>query len=114
MMSVFEKFTGLTFSEHMQIKKLKKKLAMIGKSDGRNISTQRTITFEKMYHDGICKVKKNYYTKMIEFYDLVPVLGKVEGGAECDVAGADELTAELEFNTLVVDNTGIDVFGLNT
>ena len=27
-----------------------------------------------MYRDGICKVKKNYYTKMIEFHDLNYVL----------------------------------------
>ena len=27
-----------------------------------------------MYKDGICKVRKNYYTKMIEFFDLNYVL----------------------------------------
>ncbi|MCR4745739.1 MAG: conjugal transfer protein TraE [Lachnospiraceae bacterium] len=42
--------------------------------DGKKISTQQTITFDKMYSDGICKVRKNYYTKMIEFYDLNYVL----------------------------------------
>ena len=38
------------------------------------LETLQTITFEKMYSDGICKVKKNYYTKMIEFFDLNYVL----------------------------------------
>ncbi len=31
-----------------------------------------------MYQDGICKVRKNYYTKMIEFYDLNYVLLDLE------------------------------------
>ena len=69
-----EKFTGLTLSEQMKLKKLKKSLAGDNGNSGKQISTQQTITFDKMYHDGICKVKKNYYTKMIEFYDLNYVL----------------------------------------
>ena len=58
-----EKFTGLTLSEQMKLKKLKKSLAGDNGNSGKQISTQQTITFDKMYHDGICKVKKNYYTK---------------------------------------------------
>ena len=73
-MSIMEKFTGLTLSEQMKLKKLKKSLAGDNGNSGKQISTQQTITFDKMYHDGICKVKKNYYTKMIEFYDLNYVL----------------------------------------
>ncbi|MBR3462613.1 MAG: conjugal transfer protein TraE, partial [Clostridiales bacterium] len=73
-MSIMEKFTGLTLSEQMKLKKLKKTLAGDNGNSGKQISTQQTITFDKMYHDGICKVKKNYYTKMIEFYDLNYVL----------------------------------------
>ncbi len=72
--SIVQKFTGLTFSEHLKLKKLKKELSGDGGQSGKQISTQQTITFEKMYHDGICKVKKNYYTKMIEFFDLNYVL----------------------------------------
>ncbi|MBO6308748.1 MAG: hypothetical protein J6N70_07950 [Oribacterium sp.] len=72
--SIFEKFSGLTLSEFIKLKKLKKTLSGGSNNSGRQISTQQTITFEKMYSDGICKVKKNYYTKMIEFFDLNYVL----------------------------------------
>lgn len=33
-------------------------------------TAQKTIKFDKMYHDGICRVGSDYYTKMIEFYDI--------------------------------------------
>ncbi|MBP3296284.1 MAG: conjugal transfer protein TraE, partial [Lachnospiraceae bacterium] len=72
--SLFQKFTGLTLSEHLKLKKLKKELSGEPVQSGKQISTQQTITFDKMYKDGICKVRKNYYTKMIEFFDLNYVL----------------------------------------
>ena len=68
--SLVQKFTGLTLSEHLKLKKLKKELSGDNTQSGKQISTQQTITFDKMYKDGICKVRKNYYTKMIEFFDL--------------------------------------------
>ncbi len=33
-------------------------------------TAQNTISFIRMYRDGICHVKKRYYTKMIEFSDI--------------------------------------------
>ena len=33
-------------------------------------TAQNTISFIRMYSDGICHVKKRYYTKMIEFSDI--------------------------------------------
>ena len=72
--SLFERFTGLTLTEFLKLKKLKKTLSGNNGQSGKQISTQQTITFDKMYQDGICKVKKNHYTKMIEFYDLNYVL----------------------------------------
>lgn len=72
--SLCERFTGLTLSEHKKLKELKKSLAGGGAKSGKQISAQQTIAFEKMYRDGICKVRKNYYTKMIEFHDLNYVL----------------------------------------
>ena len=72
--SLIQKFTGLTLSEHLKLKKLKKELSGDPVQSGKQISTQQTITFDKMYKDGICKVRKNYYTKMIEFFDLNYVL----------------------------------------
>ena len=72
--SLIKKFTGLTFEEHVRLKNLKKILAGENDNTGKQISTQQTITFDKMYRDGICKVKKGVYTKMIEFYDINYVL----------------------------------------
>ena len=73
-MSPVRKLTGLTLSEHLKLKRLKKELSGGGRESGRRISTQQTITFEKMYRDGICRAGGNYYTKMVEFYDLNYVL----------------------------------------
>ena len=33
-------------------------------------TAQKTITFKKMYRDGICQVASGYYTKMVEFFDI--------------------------------------------
>lgn len=68
--SIVKKLTGLTLSEFLHLKKLKKELAGEGRPDPKQISTQQTISFEKMFPDGVCKVKKNYYTKMIGFDDV--------------------------------------------
>ena len=72
-MSIVRKLTGLTLSEHLKLKRLRNELSGGGVS-GRQISTQQTIAFDKMYRDGICRVRGNYYTKMVEFYDLNYVL----------------------------------------
>ena len=66
--------TGLTLDEFLRLKDLRKQMGSNSNKSGKQISTQQTITFEKMYSDGICKVRKNYYTKMIEFNDLNYVL----------------------------------------
>ena len=68
--SIVKKLTGLTLSEFLHLKKLKKELAGEGRPDPKQISTQQTISFDKMFPDGVCKVKKNYYTKMIGFDDV--------------------------------------------
>ena len=72
--SILKYFTGLTFKEWWQLKILKKKLKDGDPHEKIPDSTQKTITFEKMYRDGICKVKNGYYTKMIGFDDLNYVL----------------------------------------
>lgn len=33
-------------------------------------TAQKTITFQKMYRDGICQVTNTFYTRMVEFYDI--------------------------------------------
>ena len=40
----------------------------------RPTTAQKTITFEKMYRDGVCLVRKGYYTRMIEFEDMDYIL----------------------------------------
>ena len=80
--SLFQRFTGLTFQEFFRLKKLKQVLSGTHKQTNKPTTAQRTITFEKMYRDGICKVAGNYYTKMIEFYDLNYDLLDVDEQAE--------------------------------
>ena len=41
-------------------------------------TAQKTITFKKMFRDGICQVTHNFYTKMVEFYDINYDLLEVE------------------------------------
>ena len=33
-------------------------------------TAQKTIGFQRMYQDGICKVSLGYYTKMMQFWDI--------------------------------------------
>ncbi len=67
--SVFQLFTGLSFSEWLRLRKLKRTLN--GK-DKNSIptTTQKTLTFKNIYPDGTCKVSATYYTRMISFDDL--------------------------------------------
>lgn len=39
-------------------------------SDKRELTAQETIAFQKMYPNGICKVRDGYYSKTIQFDDL--------------------------------------------
>ena len=80
--SLFKYFTGLTFREWWQLKVLKKKLRDGDPKDRIPDTTQKTITFEKMYRDGICKVRRGYYTKMVGFDDLNYVLQDEDAQAE--------------------------------
>ncbi len=61
---------GLTTGEKKRLVELKRTLAGNDKQQAKPTTAQKTITFERMYQDGICQVTKNYYTKMVEFYDL--------------------------------------------
>ncbi len=59
---------GLTFSEKKRLMELRRTLS--GKEKEKPDTAQKTITFEKMYRDGICQVTRTYFTKMVEFYDI--------------------------------------------
>nr|MCR5626607.1 conjugal transfer protein TraE [Lachnospiraceae bacterium] len=80
--SLFRLFTGLTFKEWKRLKELKGKLKGTDSEAKTSNTSQKTITFERMYPDGICKVKEGFYTKMVEFEDLNYVLLDVNEQAE--------------------------------
>ena len=61
---------GLTKEEKRRYAKAKQTLEGSGKGKEIPNTAQKTITFRKMYHDGICQVTSAYYTKMVEFYDI--------------------------------------------
>ena len=83
--SLFKYFTGLTFKEWWQLRVLKKKLKGGGVHGSIPDTAQKTINFEKMYRDGICKVRSGYYTKMVGFDDLNYVLQ--DEGAQAEILG---------------------------
>ena len=66
----------LTPEEKKRIKELKKELAQIDRKSAD--TAQRTIPFEAMYPDGVCKVSGDYYTKMVRFYDINYQLAKLD------------------------------------
>ena len=69
---------GLTFSEKKRLMELRRILAGNGKEQAKPDTAQKTITFKKMFRDGICQVTHNFYTKMVEFYDINYDLLEVE------------------------------------
>ena len=64
------KATFENFLIMLKIKKLNKEMAGTDAKSKTPDTAQKTITFEKMYRDGICKVSSNHYSKMVEFYDI--------------------------------------------
>ncbi len=59
-----------TGSKEKLADRIKKFLYGAGKPKEIPSTAQDTIPFKKMYPDGICKVTDQYYTKMVEFYDI--------------------------------------------
>lgn len=70
--------SGLTFSEKKRLAELKRTLAGDSKQQSKPTTAQKTITFKKMYRDGICQVTNTFFTKMVEFYDINYDLLEVE------------------------------------
>ena len=73
---------GLTFSEKKRLMELKHILSGKGKEKEKPTTAQKTITFEKMFRDGICQVSHHYYTKMVEFFDINYSLLEVDEQAD--------------------------------
>lgn len=69
---------GLSFGEKRRLKELKRNLFGEGAKQTKPDTAQKTITFKKMFKDGICQVDRAYYTKMVEFYDINYDLLEVE------------------------------------
>lgn len=69
---------GLTFSEKRRLTELRRILAGNSREQKKPDTAQKTITFKKMYRDGICQVTDTYFTKMVEFYDINYDLLEVE------------------------------------
>ena len=73
---------GLTLSEKKRLAELRRVLAGNSKEQAKPDTAQKTITFKKMYRDGICQVADSYYTKMVEFFDINYDLLEVEDQAD--------------------------------
>ena len=58
---------NLTKREQKQIKEIVQKAR---NDDGIPRTAQQSITFQRMFPDGICRVRDNYYTKTIQFQDI--------------------------------------------
>ena len=61
---------GLSFSERKRLMELKRTLSGNSKKQEKPTTAQNTITFKKMFQDGICQVTSTFYTKMVEFFDI--------------------------------------------
>ena len=58
---------GLTRSERKRVKKI---VTAARGGDGKPNTAQRSIPFERMFRDGMCRVRKGYYTKTIQYEDI--------------------------------------------
>ena len=59
--------TKLTKAEKRQIEAA---IARAKTQDKKKMSAQDSIPFERMWQDGICRVKPGYFTKTIQFQDI--------------------------------------------
>lgn len=73
---------GLSFSERKRLNQLKRILAGNEKKSKKPDTAQKTISFQKMYRNGICQVTSTYYTKMVEFFDRNYELLEIEDQGE--------------------------------
>ena len=51
-------------------KQIEAAIARANRKDKKHQSAQDSIPFQRMFPDGICRVKDNYYTKTIQFQDI--------------------------------------------
>ena len=60
-------FPGLNRKEQKKAEEIVKKAR---DSDGAQRTAQQTLPFERMFPDGICRVRNGYYTKTVRFFDI--------------------------------------------
>src|SRR3712207_6260840 len=60
-------FPGLKRKEQKKAEEIVKKAQG---SDGAQQTAQQTLPFERMFPDGICRVRNGYYTKTVRFFDI--------------------------------------------
>ena len=70
---------GLTREEQKAVKEIMKKVQKNNDVPG---TAQESITFDRMFQDGICRVEANYYTKTIQFQDINYQLAQQEDKTE--------------------------------
>ncbi len=63
----FEMPKGLNREERKEVKEIIKNAR---RNDGIPRTAQQSIPFERMFPDGICRVREGYYTKTIQFHDI--------------------------------------------
>ena len=78
LLEIFRPQRGLTKEERKRYAQAKHTLSGNTKAERIPDTAQKTITFKKMYQDGICQVTPTYYTKMVEFFDINYDLLEVE------------------------------------
>ncbi len=61
---------GLNHKEKQRLKEIKHTLSGTKEKQRKPDTAQRTITFKRMFRDGICQITDDFYTKMVEFEDL--------------------------------------------
>ena len=51
-------------------REIRKVIRRARRDDGIPRTAQQSIPFQRMFPDGICRVRDNYYTKTIQFQDI--------------------------------------------
>ena len=61
--------TGLTKEEKKRLKELRM-IKAENQKKRKPFTAQDTIPYKEIYKDGICRTDDNYYSKMVQFYDI--------------------------------------------
>lgn len=98
---------GLSRSERKEVEKI---VATARGNEGAPTTAQESIPFERMFRDGVCKVRNGYYTKTIRFEDINYQLATKDDQEEifedwCGFLNFFDSSVHFEFSFL---NTTID------